>query len=271
MAQKCTVGGVAYEIKGGRTLVNGVGYDVAKGRTLVNGVGYDVRFAPAAALPSFSGRSNVYGTAEQGWIELLGSGTLTCPNAPNMASCDLYLLENGEAGKNAASGVTGDGGNGGDWMEQYAVDLRGQTLTVAIGSVTTLGQQHTTSGAANGASGSTDTGTRGGAGRVPFTGHGTLAQGQARYRLGAGGGKGASGSVYLSEDAKGSAGGVYGGGYGGSVTKNGSHASASNGTRGIANTGGGGGGGAMVYDGASTDYTAGGAGGTGIVIVRWGY
>ena len=37
MAQKCTVGGVAYEIKGGRTLVNGVGYAVVKGRTPAHG------------------------------------------------------------------------------------------------------------------------------------------------------------------------------------------------------------------------------------------
>lgn len=271
MAQKCTVGGVAYEIKGGRTLVGGVGYAVAKGRTLVGGVVYEIAFGSEAQLPSFSGRSNVYGTAEQGWIELLGSGTLTCPNAPNMASCDLYLLENGEAGKNAASGAAGDGGKGGDWMEQYAVDLRGQTLAAAIGPVTTLGQQYTTSGEANGASGSTDTGTSGGAGRVPFTGHETLAQGRARYKLGAGGGKGASGSVFMIKDAEGSAGGVYGGGAGGSVKKNGDTASASNGGHGTANTGGGGGGGAMVYDGASTNYMAGGAGGTGIVIVRWGY
>ena len=96
MAQQCTVGGVAYEIKGGRTLVNGVGYAITKGRTLVAGVGYDVSFAPAAALPTFDGSCNFYGTAEKGWVELLEDGTLTFPNTANLASCDVYLLENGK-------------------------------------------------------------------------------------------------------------------------------------------------------------------------------
>ena len=244
MAQKCTVEGVAYEIKGGRTLVNGVGYAVAKGRTLVNGVGYDVRFAPAAALPTFDGSCNFFGTAEQGWVELLEDGTLTFPNTANLASCDVYLLENGKAG--GATLIAG-GGKGGDHAEWYRMDLRGTEATVKIDKVTKFslddGRTYDTGGADNGGAGGTSDTLTGADGYAPFGGTMVGLGGMVSKRLGAGGGY------------PGHAGGQYGGGAGG-------NAPYGDGEAGLANTGGGGGGAKIG--------TA-GAGGTGIVIVRWGY
>lgn len=250
MAQKCTVGGVAYEIKGGRTLVNGVGYAVAKGRTLVNGVGYDVSFAPAAALPTFDGSCNFFGTAAQGWVELLEDGTLTFPNTANLASCDVYLLENGEKGYSGLVGppLSRCGGKGGDHAEMYRLDLRGMEAAVQIGEVTKFalddGTIYDTADAANGSAGGTSTAPDGADGYAPFGGTMVGLDGMASRRLGAGGGFAAH------------AGGQYGGGAGGTGSNG-------DGEAGLANTGGGGGGGSRLG--------IGGVGGTGIVIVRWGY
>ena len=245
MAQKCTVGGVAYEIKGGRTLVGGVGYAVAKGRTLVDGVGYDVSFAPAAALPTFDGSCNFYGDATKGWVELLEDGMLTFPNAANLASCDVYLLENGEVGHNAT--YSGSGGKGGDHAEMYRLDLRGMEVEVQIGEVTKFalsdGTLYDTADAANGGAGGTTTTHAGADGYAPFGGTLEAIDALGSKKLGAGGG-------YL-----GYAGGQYGGGAGGTGFNG-------DGEAGLANTGGGGGG---------SGFGKPGAGGTGIVIVRWGY
>lgn len=247
MAQKCTVEGVAYEIKGGRTLVNGVGYAVAKGRTLVNGVGYDVSFAPAAALPTFDGSCNFYGDAIKGWVELLEDGTLTFPNTANLASCDVYLLENGEVGTSFSSGNKSDGGKGGDHAEMYRLDLRGMLGDMQIGEVTKFslsdGTIYHTADAANGGAGGTSTSHVGADGYVPFRRTMVGLGGMVSKKLGAGGG------------FANSAGGQYGGGAGGKSLQ-------SDGKAGLANTGGGGGG--AIHGNP-------GAGGTGIVIVRWGY
>lgn len=247
MAQKCTVGGVAYEIKGGRTLVGGVGYAITKGRTLVDGVGYDVSFAPAAALPTFDGSCNFYGTAEKGWVELLEDGTLTFPSTANLASCDVYLLENGAAGHNRLTQLNMSGGKGGDHAEFYRLDLRGTEATVKIDEVTKFtlddGRNYDTGDADNGGAGGTNTTHVGADGYAPFGGTMDGLNGMAARKLGAGGGY------------KGYAGGSYGGGAGGEGTRD-------DGEAGLANTGSGGGGAQMG---------AGGAGGTGIVIVRWGY
>ena len=243
MAQKCTVDGVAYEIKGGRTLVNGVGYDVAKGRTLVNGVGYDVSFAPAAALPTFDGSCNFYGDATQGWVELLEDGTLTFPNTANLSSCDVYLLENGEAGHSSNR----LGGKGGDHAEFYRLNLRGMEFAVTIGEVTKFtmsdGTGFDTADAANGGAGGTSTVPDGADGYVPFRRTMVGLGGMVSKKLGAGGGY------------QGYAGGQYGGGAGAKGT-------IGNGEAGLANTGGGGGGSRLG---------SGGAGGTGSVIVSSGY
>lgn len=247
MAQKCTVGGVAYEIKGGRTLVNGVGYAVVKGRTLVNGVGYDVSFAPAAALPTFDGSCNFFGDATQGWVELLEDGTLTFPNTANLASCDVYLLENGAAGHRRLTHFNSSGGKGGDHAEFYRLDLRGMEVAVTIGEVTKFplsdGTIYDTADAANGGAGGTSTSHVGADGYAPFGGTLEAIDALGSKKLGAGGGY------------KGYAGGSYGGGAGGTGSNG-------DGEAGLANTGSGGGGSQMGI---------GGAGGTGIVIVRWGY
>lgn len=248
MAQKCTVGGVAYEIKGGRTLIDGVGYAVTKGRTLVGGVGYDVSFAPAAALPTFDGSCNFYGDAAKGWVELLEDGTLTFPSTANLASCDVYLLENGESGHNYVQPPTMSGGKGGDHAEWYGLDLRGMEATVQIDEVTKFtlddGTTYDTGGADNGGAGGTSAAPTGANGYTPFGGTIDALFVLATRQLGAGGGYNG-----------GNAGGTYGGGAGAEGARD-------DGSAGLANTGGGGGGARMG---------AGGAGGTGIVIVRWGY
>ena len=245
MAHTTLVDGVAYDTKGGRCLVDSVGYDVKKGRTLVNGVGYDVCCAPAAALPTFDGSCNFFGTADQGWVELLEDGTLTFPNTANLASCDMYLLENGEAGSINFFGQSG--GKGGDHVEAYRQDLRGLTIRVTIDGTTKFttddGEGLDTNSAANGGAGGTKTAPVGADGYAPFGGTMVGLGGMVSKRLGAGGGY------------PGHAGGQYGGGAGG-------NASHGDGEAGLANTGGGGGGAKIG--------TA-GAGGTGIVIVRWGY
>lgn len=247
MAQKCTVGGVAYEIKGGRTLVGGVGYAITKGRTLVNGVGYDVSFAPAAALPTFDGSCNFYGDATKGWVELLEDGTLTFPNTANLASCDVYLLENGAVGHARITHLNESGGKGGDHAEFYRLDLRGMEVAVTIGEVTKFtlndGTDYSTTDADNGGAGGTNTTHVGADGYAPFGGTLEAIDALGSKKLGAGGG------------FKGYAGGSYGGGAGGEGTRD-------DGGAGLANSGSGGGGAQMG---------AGGAGGTGIVIVRWGY
>lgn len=46
MSHKTTIGGTAYEVKGGKCLVNGTVYSIKKGRTLIGGTGYDITFAP---------------------------------------------------------------------------------------------------------------------------------------------------------------------------------------------------------------------------------
>lgn len=250
MAQKCTVEGVEYEIKGGRTLVNGVGYAVAKGRTLVNGVGYDVSFTPAAALPTFDGSCNFYGDATKGWVELLEDGTLTFPNTANLASCDVYLLENGEAGNNALSlQHARSGGKGGDHVEAYRQDLRGLTIIVTIAETTKFttdgGEGLDTDSAANGSAGGTSTAPVGADGYAPFRGTLVAIEALGSKKLGAGGGYNG-----------GHAGGDYGGGEGAGGL-------GTDGKPGLANTGSGGGG--------ANGSRHGGAGGTGIVIVRWGY
>lgn len=245
MAHTTLVDGVAYDTKGGRCLVDSVGYDVKKGRTLVNSVGYDVSFAPAAALPTFDGSCNFYGTADKGWVELLEDGTLTFPNTANLASCDMYLLENGEAGSINFFGQSG--GKGGDHVEAYRQDLRGLTIRVTIDGTTKFttddGGGLDTDSAANGGAGGTKTAPVGADGYAPFGGTMVGLGGMVSKRLGAGGGY------------PGHVGGQYGGGAGG-------NASHGDGEAGLANTGGGGGGAKIG--------TA-GAGGTGIVIVRWGY
>ena len=224
--------------------MGGVGYDVVKGRTLVDGVGYDVSFAPAAALPTFDGSCNFYGDATQGWVELLEDGTLTFPNTANLASCDVYLLENGEAGSAKLSAMAG--GKGGDHAEMYRLDLRGMLGDVQIGEVTKFslsdGRIYDTADAANGGAGGTGTTHAGADGYAPFGGTLEAIDALGSKKLGAGGGYPAY------------AGGQYGGGAGGK-TFNG------DGEAGLANTGSGG--------GAALGNP--GAGGTGIVIVRWGY
>ena len=213
----------------------------------MNGVGYGVSFAAAAARPTVDGSCNFFGDATQGWAELLEDGTLTFPDTANLASCDVYLLENGKAGHSRVTHTNMSGGKGGDHAEFYRLDLRGMEVTVQIGEVTKFplsdGTLYDTADAANGGAGGTSTTHVGADGYATLGGTREANDAQGSKKLGAGGGY------------KGYAGGSYGGGAGGTGSNG-------NGEAGLANTGSGGGG---------SNTGRGGAGGTGIVIVRWGY
>lgn len=59
MAHKTLIGGIAYEIKGGRDLIGGTGYAKKKGRVLVNGTGYDIPFSSGIPIGTLAVGSTV--------------------------------------------------------------------------------------------------------------------------------------------------------------------------------------------------------------------
>ena len=235
-----------------------------------------------AQLPLYTGSHVIYGDWKQGWIEMLTSGVLTVKRSLARRGLDIYLLETGESGeaslwKQGSYALGGSGGKGGDWIEHYGVALSG-SYDVLIGAVTTLGS-YTTEGQSNGKAGGTRTissapvtkytAHKGTDGRIPFSGHSPLSGGYAKLKLGPGGGEG-GGYYQLGTDPDDPNGYPQylhetGGGYGGSAVKNGA---------GVTNTGAGGNGGTAPDNPSNYDYgrsIPGGAGGSGIAIMRWGY
>lgn len=242
-------------------------------------------------LPSYTGSYAIFGDETKGYIELYDSGTLTL--APWVY--DLHLVG---GGANAA----GAGGGGGYTSTYFAQNLNNKTYEVIVGAgavasgtalsggttgiddFTANGGSGKNGGSGGGADGSCNisgssgnwnvTGYDAGAGgsngsngangqsnkRTGGTGQGTptydFNDSALTLRAGGGGG-GADYESYGgdSDTAKSGAGGAGGGGKGGAHN--------ANGFAGSANTGGGGGG-----KGNRTGQLA-GAGGSGIVIVRW--
>lgn len=231
----------------------------------------------AETKPTFSGNCAFFGNDDKGWIEIYENGTITFPSNTSK-KFDLYLLSNGSDGKTGYSEIqkqdptgdyiyttidSGNGGAGGKCVEFYSRSLSGD-LKITIGTTTyiksgvlTLFTTNNTS-AIDGGSGGTGAyhysytnlldpkdqhventeATRGEDGRIPFTGHTTLNSGLAQHRLGAGGNGGwyeGTNPDYTETKVNTGAGG------------NGGKALSSNGT----------------YPGET--------GGTGIVIIRWGY
>lgn len=231
----------------------------------------------AETKPTFSGNCAFFGNDDKGWIEIYEKGTVTFPTDTGK-KFDLYLLSNGSDGKTGYSEIqkqdptgdyvytsidSGDGGAGGKCIEFYSKSLSG-VYKVTIGKTTyiksgavTLFTTNNTSAIAGGRGGKGETNywytnisnpkdshtehtdaTRGEDGRIPFTGHTTLNKGLAQRRLGAGGNGGwyeGTNPDYTETKVNTGAGG------------NGGKALNSNGT----------------YPGET--------GGTGIVIIRWGY
>lgn len=297
MAHKTLIGGTAYEITGGNDLIGGTAYSKAKGRTLVGGTGYDINFKKPVSI-SYTGKYNLYGDGEKGWIEMLSDGTLTIDGGDIF---DIYLLGSGKDGVGGAiygdggslykgtavsdptphHNYGGQGGNGGRASENYGVVLSGSyDVGIGLASIVTLGTYKSTAGdkvipggyggigaisvnqTSYGGNPNDRAATAGGNGTRPFANRTPLNQGMACYALGAGGGGG--GVVAVAEHG-GGAGGTYGGGAGATPEYYSGHY----GGAAKKNTGSGGGGG-----GANWPYSqvgSGGSGGSGIAIVRWGY
>lgn len=219
-------------------------------------------------LPTYTGTYNLVGDAQQGYIELLTDGTLTL----SPFTYDLCLVgggNNGGAGSIGAYSASGGlyyygkGGNGGAGGRVLNLALRklGGDIACTVsgaGGNSVLGDWSSASGQNAGAGGSGATrqsaSTQGGSGVNAFA--------DANFPIVAGGGGG--GNAGLVNDL--ASVGMNGGGDGGRRRT---------GYNGTANTGGGGGGGgASLGDSVkSSDITvySGGAGGSGIILIRWGY
>ena len=244
------------------------------------------------AIPTFDGSHAVFGDEKKGYIECYSSGTITFPKA---GIVDVFVLGSGLKGNDGATvspayqAQGGKGGKGAIGQTLNNIDVEGE-YTITVGAACSS----TTSANKSIAFGTTANGTRdnGGKGAVSTisgnSGSSSNAvkgtdgtsypfgetSGAFYKKLGAGGGGGgtyytnASNGYYGGQGSPGN-GGTLGGGKGDNeVTGAGA---------GSANTGSGGGGGyAEVSMNSSGGYntpttTNGGNGGSGIVIVRWGY
>lgn len=259
------------------------------------------------AIPTFSGSHAVFGDEKQGYIECYSTGVLTIPKD---GVIDLFVLGSGLRGATGTAEGTGDtnsgmgratggkGGNGAESKNVFGLKVAKGNYDITVGaacSSTSKANASTAFGTtansvkSNGGSGgyayavwgsgddSNNTSTSGSKGSngtsIPFAESTPPDSVDSKSmwfnkQLGAGGGGGggrASGWKY----AGGYAGGTYGGGNGGKYS-GGSHGDC---TAGAANTGsGGGGGGAAAYGGGSHIYTwQGEVGGSGIIIIRWGF
>lgn len=237
---------------------------------------------------TFSGASQFASSGENWEIALKGSGTFRFKKDPGPV--DIFLVGGGDPGLAGHMGDTqvtavgGDGGAGG-----ACVTLRGQTLGRAVCTVRIGGSGENTTltasaigfsataehGAkANGGTGGYSINTGGGHdavnpsninGSLAFEESGTLIGGSTLF--GAGAGAGGASRASDGAIANRSLGGVTGGGAGGDVSYWGNYMNA--GGRGSANTGSGGGGGsALVLAFDDVRHADGGAGGSGIIIIR---
>ena len=234
-------------------------------------------------LPTFSGSSSIFGDATEGRIELYESGTLVL----FPGNYDVFLV--GGGGNGGVEGTYEGGGGGGGYTKTIsAVAISARTeVDITVGAATGvssfvssgLSLNYTANGGSSG--GSNGNGGSGGSGGGPYTnnnnnGYGGLdgsnggpgvgkgnpgtGQGTTTRMFGAEGGtlySGGGGGAYgaYSSSISPNAGGQGGGGHG-SVGYPGADAVA-----GTPNTGGGGGG---------TRTSSPKAGGSGIVIIRWG-
>jgi hypothetical protein len=243
------------------------------------------------AIPTYSGSHAIFGNEKQGYIECYSTGEITFPKAGKV---DVFILGSGLKG---ATGVTagdyqaqgGKGGKGGIGQTLTGIDVEGTySITVAAACTSTATANKSTAfettanstrdnggkGAAStisgnsGSSSNANNGTNGTS--YPFS----ATSGVFYKQLGAGGGGGGtywanSSNGYVAGQGNRGNGGTLGGGAGCSGT-----AAAGAGS---ANTGSGGGGGyASVSLDSSGNYGTpttmkGGNGGSGIVIIRWGY
>lgn len=221
-------------------------------------------------------------------IRFLTSGELTFTNLKGAKKgIDVFLVggggKGGNGGNQSSSGGTGGGGGGGGYVinDFFCPSISKYTITIGGSAANTTAFGFTAKCGNNGGNG-TMSGTSGGAGG---TGSGKGGTGGHRYQSGVNGGKGGNGIYEFEEAGALQYGGGGGGGAGawfysaddgyhsayGTGGSGGSRGGGAGGTQkgsaGTANTGGGGGGGG--WNGQSyNDTHLGGAGGSGIVIIR---
>ena len=242
------------------------------------------------AIPSYTGSHAIFGDEKQGYIECYSTGNITFPKAGKV---DVFILGSGLKGV-VANGSTyscsgGKGGKGAIGTTLTGVDVEGE-YTIAVGAActsTTSANKSTAFGTT--ANSTSDNGGKGATASISsYSGSASKANagsngtsypfgetsGTFYKQLGAGGGGGGTSwtnasNGYVSGSGNAGNGGTLGGGGGANTNTNGSAASA--------NTGSGGGGGyAKIYLNSDGSYdpistTTGGNGGSGIVIIRWGY
>lgn len=217
----------------------------------------------------------ITGSKPKGYEIITSSKYWTCPEG--VTSVDVFLVGGGYNGNNGSitsygaytsTHIGGHGGNGGNRYTKKGVSVvPGQTYQIVVGASnggnsTALGYSSSSGTNASGGSGSVtihsmsegtlhpQRATKGADGQLPF---GDTSITDRLYGAGGGGG-----GVYGNPEYLGGYGGTYGGGKG---NNDGSGYSGANGY-------GAGGGGAS--DNAYY-YNKGGTGGTGCVIIRWGY
>ena len=217
----------------------------------------------AFAIPTFSGSHAIFGDATQGYIECYSSGTVSFPEA---LTVDIFVINGGKNGLKGSydQGYSGAGGNGGAYTTVKSLAVQGDyTVSVASAqgssSVSGLVSSPKTpySTGAN-SSATPNEANRGKAGTNPF-GDSTF------VKVGGSGGGGLLVTTSRPFDVPGGVaidGGGNGGGYNAATYK------PTDGEAGAANTGGGGGGGGVYANSAQANY---GKGGSGLVIIRWGY
>lgn len=244
------------------------------------------------ALPTYTGSYAIHGDTTKGFIELFTSGTLTL----SAHVYDAYLVAGGYGGGGGGNRYSsphgGNGGKSGNVLQILNTFFSGEVpvsigaggsgtpgssssasswYTNGPGGITQLGNFTTDIlGRVNGGDGAWNSNSATGStvqvagtdGIFPFNDN----------NLGLVSGSGGGGATNPQDEgsivipSSGAAGGLGGGGKGGDVV----NFTATVGSNGTANTGGGAGGGAGSWFGGNF-FRAGGAGGSGLVIVRWGY
>lgn len=223
---------------------------------LISGAGF--------AIPTFDGSHSIFGDAKKGYIEIYSSGTLTFSKK---GTVDIFLLGGGKPGNLGAIGSNGGaGGQGAAGHNYFAVEVLGEyPIIVGSGSGNSsgFGNTATSGGGASGGAGATTTAS----GKAGSTGTAIPFADIANFNSTFGGGGGGGGYYTGSTSRANGAGGNIGGGAG-KVANSTMTSGTVKGTNGTANTGGGGGG-----SGASNTIKGStvSSGGSGLVIVRWGY
>ena len=220
-------------------------------------------------VPKFTGSHAIFGDGTAGFIEIYSSGTLTFSKKTIV---DVYVMGSGLKGVDGSATSSGtisydyggSGGKGAKGATYTGIEAIGDyDITVAAtcsststaNSSSAFGNSVRTTGASGGAGANGSNGKNGSSGvSIPF---GDSANFHTNY---GGGGGGGGGSKYDSSIAVGS---TYMPGSGGSVG-GGSGALISAAGAGAANTGGGGGGGSGTRQNGAN-------GGSGLVIVKWGF